>query len=1205
MAILTEAQIRALNDLGRTTPTLRSAFDYTASQGVPGTAPPSDGLGDRLAADDNDGFYGLNVKQTDDEQSYKGINTLAFEASSFYLTQNDPNTDEAIVNFRGSGGGVTDHGALAGLSDDDHTQYTLVDGTRAFTGDQSVGSNKLTNLGSPTAATDAARLQDIGPGFYGVIFKESEIGGYDELDDTLIFDSTFFYLQSDGSDKPLVSIVLSSFPGAAGGEANTASNLGSGEGVFSAKAGVDLQFKSLVAGGGVALSSDSTEITIDSTSKFYGVIFKESEAGGYSEQDDTLVVDSNFFYLQSDGSGKPLLSLHEENIDHGNLAGLSDDDHTQYILADGSRAFTGDQSMGSNKLTGLGAPTADTDAARLQDIGPGFYGIVVKDDSTTVITDSIEFTGSDFNVSTSGDGALVAVDASVARLTDLPPGFYGVIFKESEAGGYIEQDDTLVVDSAFFYLQSDGSGKPLLSLHEENIDHGKLTGLGDDDHTQYILADGTRAFTGDQSIGSNKLTNLGAPTTGTDAARFQDIGPGFYGIVVKDDSTTVITDSIEFDGNDFDVSASGDGALVALDASVAKLVDIGPGFYGVIFKESEAGGYIEQEDTLVFDSTFFYLQSDGSEKPIVSIVLSSFPGAGGGEANTASNLGSGEGVFSTKSGVDLQFKSLVSGGGIALSSDSNEITIDSTSKFYGVIFRESETGGYAEQDDTLVVDSAFFYLQSDGSGKPLLSLHEENIDHGNLAGLSDDDHTQYTLVDGTRAFTGDQSMGSNKLTNLGAPTADTDAARLQDIGPGFYGIVVKDDSTTVVTDSIEFTGSDFNVSASGDGALVAIDASVARLTDLPPGFYGVIFKESEAGGYSEQDDTLVVDSNFFYLQSDGSGKPLLSLHEENIDHGNLSGLSDDDHTQYILADGTRAFTGDQSMGSNKLTNLGAPTADTDAARLQDIGPGFYGVIFKESEAGGYIEQDDTLVFDSTFFYLQSDNSSKPIVSIVLSSFPGAAGGEANTASNLGSGEGVFSTKSGVDLRFKSLIPGGGIALSSDSDEITIDSTSKFYGVIFKESEAGGYLEQDDTLVVDSAFFYLQSDGSGKPLLSFHDENVRPTSLSKTLTVESPTSSEDIDIWFTNIAITIVAVEGVINGGASTPSVTCSILHNTDRSAAGNQAVNAQAVTSITTGDSLTLGGDTTVPANSFIWLETTGQNGTTPIITLTVRYTES
>ena len=39
-------------------------------------------------------------------------------------------------------------------------------------------------------------------------------------------------------------------------------------------------------------------------------------------------------------------------------------------------------------------------------------------------------------------------------------------------------------------------------------------------------------------------------------------------------------------------------------------------------------------------------------------------------------------------------------------------------------------------------------------------------DHGNLAGLSDDDHTQYILVAGTRAFTGDQSLGGFDLTNI-------------------------------------------------------------------------------------------------------------------------------------------------------------------------------------------------------------------------------------------------------------------------------------------------------------------------------------------------------------------------------------------------------------------------------------------------------
>jgi len=45
------------------------------------------------------GFY-LNVGQTDDNPTFKDINTIKFNADNFYVTQNAPNTDEAIVNLR-------------------------------------------------------------------------------------------------------------------------------------------------------------------------------------------------------------------------------------------------------------------------------------------------------------------------------------------------------------------------------------------------------------------------------------------------------------------------------------------------------------------------------------------------------------------------------------------------------------------------------------------------------------------------------------------------------------------------------------------------------------------------------------------------------------------------------------------------------------------------------------------------------------------------------------------------------------------------------------------------------------------------------------------------------------------------------------------------------------------------------------------------
>jgi hypothetical protein len=54
-------------------------------------------------------------------------------------------------------------------------------------------------------------------------------------------------------------------------------------------------------------------------------------------------------------------------------------------------------------------------------------------------------------------------------------------------------------------------------------------------------------------------------------------------------------------------------------------------------------------------------------------------GGGGGESNTASNVGTGEGVFKQKLGVDLQFKTLLAGTGVNITSAADELTIDASS----------------------------------------------------------------------------------------------------------------------------------------------------------------------------------------------------------------------------------------------------------------------------------------------------------------------------------------------------------------------------------------------------------------------------------------------------------------------------------------------------------------------------------------------
>jgi hypothetical protein len=70
-------------------------------------------------------------------------------------------------------------------------------------------------------------------------------------------------------------------------------------------------------------------------------------------------------------------------------------------------------------------------------------------------------------------------------------------------------------------LGQQGCTDPRHTQFSWTIQHAALTGLGKDDHPQYLLANGTRPLAGNLGAGGFRITGLGAGTVAGDAVRFE------------------------------------------------------------------------------------------------------------------------------------------------------------------------------------------------------------------------------------------------------------------------------------------------------------------------------------------------------------------------------------------------------------------------------------------------------------------------------------------------------------------------------------------------------------------------------------------------------------------------------------------------------------------------------------------------------------
>jgi hypothetical protein len=191
-------------------------------------------------------------------------------------------------------------------------------------------------------------------------------------------------------------------------------------------------------------------------------------------------------------------------------------------------------------------------------------------------------------------------------------------------------------------------------------------------------------------------------------------------------------------------------------------------------------------------------------------------------------------------------------------------------------------------------------------------------------------------------------------------------------------------------------------------ARLAADSEISSISGLPFAEFvavgSVIFKTNSA--YTNTPKAAVVSASVGENYVDFRGEQLYTPSGVATSHSLLSNLSSDDHLQYF----------NESRGDARYVRNGASVGAGEPVFKQKSGTDLQ---FKTIVAGSNVTLTpgtDTLTIAAT------DT------------------GEVNTASNVGTGDGVFKQKTGVNLEFKSLVAGSNVTITPGTDSITIAST---------------------------------------------------------------------------------------------------------------------------------------------------------------------
>jgi len=306
----------------------------------------------------------------------------------------------------------------------------------------------------------------------------------------------------------------------------------------------------------------------------------------------------------------------------------------------------------------------------------------IEDQAVTKDKLNVDVAGNGIN---GGGGTALNVKPDVTTGATVAPAEVGA------NGVGVKLDDTTVGHTAGTVGVKDG-GIDTTQLADSAVTNIKLAGSISDDKLaeSYIKADGTRAFTGDQSMGSNKLTGVAAGTDPTDGINKSQLDAGLAGLSWKEpvDEQALAPTGNEagIDGFRVLINGTGTGAFAGQSNAIATWDDGGsswsfeaPGANWAVFDKATDNGYTYDADTTS------WIQFTG-----------------------ATNITAGAGL--TKSGSVLDVGQNTTGGitvnadDIALNVDNTTVEVNGTAP--GVVRVKPDGIGATEIDESATLDFA-------------------------------------------------------------------------------------------------------------------------------------------------------------------------------------------------------------------------------------------------------------------------------------------------------------------------------------------------------------------------------------------------------------------------------------------------------------------------------------------------------------------